>query len=89
MAYGRRKFWLHQCQPTIPQNKVPVGYRLVQRPELATLLARSESNIYWRMRGRQLKELGVLRYFKHGGRWWFLIPEDLNHDYFGHSGIHP
>lgn len=78
MAYGRRKFWLHQCQPTIPRDSIPKNHRLVGLDELARIMCRSRSNVYWLMRGRRLYGLGVVRYFKHGGRWWFLI----NDDYF-------
>lgn len=66
-------FWLHLVQPVIPKNRVKPTEEILTGPQLAARLNRSESNVYWYMRSRRLKELGVKRYFKHHGRWHYLV----------------
>lgn len=76
-APRRKIFWLHQVQPVIPRSRLKDSEVLLTGPQLATATNRSQSNIYWRMRSRKLKSIGVKRYFKHGGRWFYLVDRSL------------
>lgn len=70
-------FWLHLVQPIIPKNKVKKDEIILTGSELAAVLNRSPSNIYYRMRSRKLTELGVRRYFRFKGRWYYLVHQSL------------
>lgn len=76
-APRRKIFWLHQVQPVIPQNRVKSTEVLLTGPQLALATNRSQSNIYYRMRSRNLRPLGVKRYFKHGHKWFYLVDRAL------------
>lgn len=70
-------FWLHRAQPIVPKNRVEDDEIVLTGIQLAKVLNRSQSNIYYRMRSRKLKELGVKRYFRFKGRWYYLVNRSL------------